>query len=170
MARILADAFAANAGAEAPALRGIEAHAQSPESRAQSPESFPAQAQCPDPLVQVGTLDAEDAGGTRHIPVRPLERFDELSRSTPWLVNLKPAGTHLMEDFFHAGGLPAVMAELGDLLHLGAITVTGRTVGENVAGATIENTAVIRPATDPLEERGSLVVLSGNLCPDGAVM
>ena len=59
----------------------------------------------------------------------PLQRFDELSRSTPWLVNLKPAGTHLMEDFFYAGGLPAVMAELAELLHLDAITVTGRTVG-----------------------------------------
>ena len=58
----------------------------------------------------------------------PLGLFDELSRTTPWLVNLKPAGTYLMEDFFHAGGLPAVMAELADLLHLDAITVTGETV------------------------------------------
>ena len=100
----------------------------------------------------------------------PLGLFDELSRTTPWLVNLKPAGTYLMEDFFHAGGLPAVMAELGDLLHLDAITVTGKTVGENIAGAAIENTDVIRPAADPLEAGGSLVVLHGNLCPDGAVM
>ena len=100
----------------------------------------------------------------------PLGLFDELSRTTPWLVNLKPAGTYLMEDFFHAGGLPAVMAELGDLLHLDAITVTGKTLGENIAGAAIENTDVIRPAADPLEAGGSLVVLHGNLCPDGAVM
>ena len=100
----------------------------------------------------------------------PLGLFDELSRTTPWLVNLKPAGTYLMEDFFHAGGLPAVMAELADLLHLDAITVTGKTVGENIAGAAIENTDVIRPAADPLEAGGSLVVLHGNLCPDGAVM
>ena len=85
-------------------------------------------------------------------------------------MNLKPAGTYLMEDFFHAGGLPAVMAELADLLHLDAITVTGKTVGENLAGAAIENTDVIRPAADPLEAGGSLVVLHGNLCPDGAVM
>ena len=100
----------------------------------------------------------------------PLGLFDELSRTTPWLVNLKPAGTYLMEDFFHAGGLPAVMTELADLLHLDAITVTGKTVGENLAGAAIENTDVIRPAADPLEAGGSLVVLHGNLCPDGAVM
>jgi dihydroxy-acid dehydratase len=100
----------------------------------------------------------------------PLGLFDELSRTTPWLVNLKPAGTYLMEDFFHAGGLPAVMAELADLLHLDAITVTGRTVGANIARAAIENTDVIRPAADPLDAGGSLVVLHGNLCPDGAVM
>ena len=100
----------------------------------------------------------------------PLQRFDELSRSTPWLVNLKPAGTHLMEDFFYAGGLPAVMAELAELLHLDAITVTGRTVGENIAGASIGDTEVIRPAADPLDAGGSLVVLGGNLYPDGAVM
>ena len=75
----------------------------------------------------------------------PLGLFDELSRTTPWLVNLKPAGTYLMEDFFHAGGLPAVMAELADLLHLDAITVTGETVAENIAGAAIENADVIRP-------------------------
>jgi L-arabonate dehydrase len=100
----------------------------------------------------------------------PLGRFDELSRSTPWLVNLKPAGTYLMEDFFYAGGLPAVMAELGELLHLDAITCSGRTVAENIAGARIGNTDVIRPAADPLDTGGSLVVLGGNLCPDGAVM
>jgi dihydroxy-acid dehydratase len=85
-------------------------------------------------------------------------------------VNLKPSGTFLMEDFFHAGGLPAVMAELADLLHLDAITVTGRALGENIAGASIGNTDVIRPADDPLDTGGSLVVLGGNLCPDGAVM
>jgi L-arabonate dehydrase len=100
----------------------------------------------------------------------PLRRFDELSHSTPWLVNLKPAGAYLMEDFFYAGGLPAVMAELGELLHLDAITCSGRTVGENIAGAAIGSTDVIRPADDPLDAGGSLVVLGGNLCPDGAVM
>ena len=75
-----------------------------------------------------------------------------------------------MEDFFYAGGLPAVMAQIEDLLHLDAITVSGRTVGENIAGAEIVDTEVIRPAADPLEAGGALVVLRGNLCPDGAVM
>jgi L-arabonate dehydrase len=100
----------------------------------------------------------------------PLRRFDELCATTPWLANLKPAGEHLMEDFYYAGGLPAVMAELIDLLHLDAITVSGRTVGENIAGARIGNEEVIRPRSRPLDEGGSLVVLTGSLCPDGAVM
>ena len=100
----------------------------------------------------------------------PLQLFDDLSGSTPWLVDLKPAGRYLMEDFFYAGGLPAVMAQISDLLHLEAITVTGRTVGENIAGAEIVNHDVIRTRGEPLGSRGSLVVLRGNLCPDGAVM
>jgi dihydroxy-acid dehydratase len=100
----------------------------------------------------------------------PLRRFDELAESTPWLVNLKPAGERLMEDFYYAGGLPAVMAQIADLLHLDAPTVSGRTVGENVAGAEILDPAVIATAAEPLGESGSLVVLTGSLCPDGAVM
>jgi dihydroxyacid dehydratase/phosphogluconate dehydratase len=100
----------------------------------------------------------------------PLRLFDELCESTPWLVDLKPAGRHLMEDFYYAGGLPAVMAELGDLLHRDAATVSGATVGENVAGAEIVDEEVIRPLDRPLDEGGSLVVLGGSLCPDGAVM
>jgi dihydroxy-acid dehydratase len=100
----------------------------------------------------------------------PLQLFDELCATTPWLVDLKPAGRFLMEDFFYAGGLPAVMAEISDLLHLDAITVTGETVTENIAGAEIVNPEVIRPAADPLDAGGSLVVLRGSLCPDGAVM
>jgi dihydroxy-acid dehydratase len=100
----------------------------------------------------------------------PLRLFDELCESTPWLVDLKPAGRHLMEDFFYAGGLPAVMAQISDLLHLDAITVTGQTIGENIAGAQIVNPDVIRPASEPLDAGGSLVVLYGSLCPDGAVM
>jgi L-arabonate dehydrase len=99
-----------------------------------------------------------------------LELFDELSESTPWLVNLKPAGEYLMEDFYYAGGLPAVMAEIATLLHLEALTVSGRSVGENIAGAETINPEVIAPAEKPLDEGGSLVVLHGSLCPDGAVM
>jgi L-arabonate dehydrase len=102
----------------------------------------------------------------------PLALFDELCESTPWLVDLKPAGAHLMEDFYYAGGLPAVLEQIRDLLHLDAITVTGRTVGENLDGAPTEiiDEGVIRPRSDPLDPGGSLVVLRGNLCPDGAVM
>jgi L-arabonate dehydrase len=100
----------------------------------------------------------------------PLTLFDELCASTPWLVDLKPAGAHLMEDFYYAGGLPAVMAEIGDLLHLDVPTVSGRTVGENIAEAAIGNEEVIRPRARPLDAGGSLVVLYGSLCPDGAVM
>jgi L-arabonate dehydrase len=99
-----------------------------------------------------------------------LQLFDELCSSTPWLVDLKPAGRHLMEDFYYAGGLPAVMEQIRDLLHFEAITVSGETVGENVQGARIVNEDVIRPRESPLDEGGSLVVLYGSLCPNGAVM
>ena len=102
----------------------------------------------------------------------PLSLFDELSDSTPWLVNLKPAGERLMEDFYYAGGLPAVLDQIRDLLHLDALTVTGQTMGENLDAVPTEiiDQAVIRPRSDPLHETGSLVVLRGNLCPDGAVL
>jgi dihydroxy-acid dehydratase len=75
-----------------------------------------------------------------------------------------------MEDFFYAGGVPAVMAQIEDLLDLDSMTVSGRTVGENIAGAEIVNPEVIRRADDPLDAGGALVVLRGSLCPDGAVM
>ncbi len=102
----------------------------------------------------------------------PLSLFDELSDTTPWLVNLKPAGERLMEDFYYAGGLPAVLEQIRDLLHLDAMTVTGQTLGENLDGVSTEiiDETVIRPRAEPLHETGSLVVLRGNLCPDGAVL
>jgi L-arabonate dehydrase len=102
----------------------------------------------------------------------PLSLFDELCVTTPWLVNLKPAGERLMEDFYYAGGLPAVLDQIRDLLHLDAITVTGRTLGENLDSTPTEiiDRAVIRPRSEPLDEGGALVVLRGNICPDGAVM
>jgi len=95
-----------------------------------------------------------------------------LSDSTPWLVNLKPAGERLMEDFYYAGGLPAVLEQIRDLLHLDALTVTGQTLGENLdlVSTEIIDETVIRPRANPLHETGSLVVLRGNLCPDGAVL
>jgi L-arabonate dehydrase len=100
-----------------------------------------------------------------------LPDFDELARAIPTLVDLMPSGRFLMEDFCYAGGLPVVMRELGDLLHTGARTVTGRTVGENVAGAECFNREVIRPLADPLMPAGTgTAVLHGSLAPGGAVI
>ncbi|HKB05774.1 MAG TPA: IlvD/Edd family dehydratase [Gemmataceae bacterium] len=99
----------------------------------------------------------------------PLERFDELSRTTPFLLDLKPAGRFLMEDFFHAGGVSALVAELAPLLDLKAPTVTGRTLGENCAGAKVYGN-VIRPLRDPLHPEGGLAVLRGSLAPRGALI
>lgn len=100
----------------------------------------------------------------------PLELFDELAATTPLLLNLKPSGAYLMEDFYYAGGLPAVHAQIQDLLHLDARTVTGRTLGEAVQGAKIVNDDVVRPRELPLLTGGSLAILRGNVCPDGAVL
>ena len=100
-----------------------------------------------------------------------LDDFDELARPVPTLVNLMPSGRYLMEDFCYAGGLPAVMRELGDLLHTDHVGVTGRTLAETVAGAECWNRDVIRQLDDPLQPPGSgTAVLRGNLCPDGAVI
>ncbi|MBI2158395.1 MAG: dihydroxy-acid dehydratase [Candidatus Rokubacteria bacterium] len=100
----------------------------------------------------------------------PLERFDALSRTTPLLVNLRPSGKYLMEDFFYAGGLPVVMKELLPLLHGGAQTVNGRSMADNVRDARCWNEDVIRPLALPLAPEGGTVILVGNLCPDGAVL
>jgi L-arabonate dehydrase len=100
-----------------------------------------------------------------------LEDFDDLAKDIPLLVNLMPSGTYLMEDFFHAGGLPALMKELGDLLHGDARTVTGRTVTENVADARCWNREVIATLDEPIQPSGSgTAVLRGNLAPDGAII
>jgi dihydroxy-acid dehydratase len=99
-----------------------------------------------------------------------LETFDEISRTTPFLVNLKPSGQYLMEDLFYAGGIPALMREIADLLHLDAPTVTGKTVGYNIAAAEIHNRDVIRPRAEPLSAEGGIAILRGNLAPDGAVI
>ena len=100
-----------------------------------------------------------------------LDDFDALARPVPTLVNLMPSGRYLMEDFCYAGGLPAVLRELGGLLHTDHVGVTGRTLAENVAAADCWNTEVIRPLSDPLQPSGSgTAILHGNLCPDGAVI
>jgi dihydroxy-acid dehydratase len=100
----------------------------------------------------------------------PLERFDELARTTPFLLNLKPSGRFLMENFFHAGGVPALVAELAPLLDLSAPTVTGKTLGENCAGAKVWNREVIHPLAAPIAPEGGLAVLRGSLAPSGAII
>jgi dihydroxy-acid dehydratase len=100
-----------------------------------------------------------------------LEDFDALAQDIPTLLNLMPSGKYLMEDFCYAGGLPAVMRELGGLLHGGAITVTGKTIAENVADAPCWNRDVIQALDTPFQPAGTgTAVLRGNLAPDGAVV
>jgi dihydroxy-acid dehydratase len=100
-----------------------------------------------------------------------LDDLDAAGRQVPIIANIRPSGTTwLMEDFYYAGGLPALMAELGDRLHLDVPTVSGRTLGEDLAGARVYNADVIRPLSNPIYPEGSLAVLRGNLCPDGAVI
>jgi dihydroxy-acid dehydratase len=101
-----------------------------------------------------------------------LELFDKISRRTPYLCKLSPSGHHHMQDLHEAGGIPALMKELSrkNLLHLDLITVTGRTVGENIENASVKNPNVIRPIEKPYRETGGLAILRGNLAPDGAVV
>ena len=107
--------------------------------------------------------------GRAGVPL-PLARFDELSRATPLLVNVRPSGKHLMEDFFYAGGLPAVLRNLLPLLHDRARSVNGKSLGDNVREAVCHDPDVIRPLDMPLAPEGGTVILFGNLCPDGAVL
>jgi L-arabonate dehydrase len=100
----------------------------------------------------------------------PLARFDELSRTTPLLCNVRPSGKYLMEDFFYAGGLPVVLKELLPLLHGDAPTVSGQSIGDSVRGAVCYNEDIIRPLGMPLAKEGGTVILTGNLCPGGAVL
>ncbi|HEY2968951.1 MAG TPA: dihydroxy-acid dehydratase, partial [Casimicrobiaceae bacterium] len=99
-----------------------------------------------------------------------IDRFDELARKTPLVANIRPAGKFLMEDFYYAGGLRALLNDIGDLLVLDARTVNGMTLGENIAGAEVFNRDVILPRERALVASGSLAVLRGNLAPGGAVI
>jgi dihydroxy-acid dehydratase len=100
-----------------------------------------------------------------------LDDFDAASRKIPVIANIRPSGdTYLMEDFYYAGGMPALIKTLSDHLHLDAMTVNGQTLGENVADAQVHNTDVIRPLDRPLYAEGALAVLRGNLAPAGAVI
>jgi dihydroxy-acid dehydratase len=99
-----------------------------------------------------------------------LDDFDRLGSRIPLLVNLKPSGKYLMEDFFYAGGLPVVLNELKDIIHSDAVTVNGKTIGENNANAICYNREVIASIDNPLQPEAGIAVLRGNLCPDGAVI
>ncbi len=99
-----------------------------------------------------------------------LADFDRISRRTPCIVNVKPSGEFLMEDLFNAGGVPAVMNRVADLLDGECLTVNGKTIGENIAAAAGQNDSVIRPRATPLDAEGGIAILYGNLAPDGAVI
>jgi dihydroxy-acid dehydratase len=99
-----------------------------------------------------------------------LDRFDRLSREVPVLANLRPSGAYLMEDFFYAGGLPALLEQLRPRLALDCLTVTGKSLGENISGAVVHQPDVIRTLDNPTAPSGGLVILRGSLAPDGAVM
>lgn len=100
-----------------------------------------------------------------------LEDFERYSRKVPVIGNVRPSGsTYLMEDFFYAGGIRALMGNIREHLHLDCLTVTGRTVGENIADAKVYNDDVIRPLSNPIYGEGSLAVLKGNLAPSGCVI
>jgi L-arabonate dehydrase len=99
-----------------------------------------------------------------------IDDFDRLASELPCLVNLQPSGKYLMEDFCYAGGLPVVMKEIAQHLHLGAITANGHTIGENIADAQNYNTEVIKPLATPFKDKAGIAVLRGNLSPRGAVI
>ena len=99
-----------------------------------------------------------------------MERFDEISREVPVIANITPSGRFLMEDFFYAGGLRALMAQMRELLDLDCITVSGRSIGDNIAGAQVWLPEVIHPLSDPIYAGGATAVLKGNLAPRGCVM
>src|SRR5437763_110646 len=99
-----------------------------------------------------------------------LPLFERISERVPVLANIRPSGAYLMEDFYYAGGLRALMAQIRDLLHLDCVTVNGCALGQNLEGAHPVNADVIRPREHPLASTGGTAILYGNLAPDGAVI
>ncbi|MFZ3226843.1 MAG: dihydroxy-acid dehydratase, partial [Xanthobacteraceae bacterium] len=99
-----------------------------------------------------------------------MARFDEISRQVPVIANITPSGKYLMEDFFYAGGLRALMATMRELLDLNCLTVTGGTIGDNIDGAAVYLPEVIHSLDKPLYAEGATAVLTGNLAPHGCVM
>lgn len=107
--------------------------------------------------------------GRAAIPLQ-LDRFDQISRRTPMLANIRPSGEYLMEDFYYAGGLRALLAQLTGLLDTTCRTVNGKSLGENIAGARIHKPEVIRTLDNPVAQQGGTAILFGNLAPSGAVI
>lgn len=100
-----------------------------------------------------------------------LDDFDAFSRRVPVIANIRPSGDrYLMEDFFYAGGLRALLERIRPHLDTGAMTVNGKTLGENIAGSQVHQDDVIRPLSSPIYAEGALAVLRGNLAPDGVVI
>ena len=141
----------------------------------------PSQILTPDALENAITLLCSLGGSTNavvHLPALagrlgislPLTLFDEISRRTPLLANVRPAGSYQMEDLFYAGGVPAILRQLLPLLHGDALTVTGRTLAENVAQSKTVDAEVIHSSDSPLKREGGLAILRGNLAPSGAVI
>ncbi|MBO90190.1 MAG: dihydroxy-acid dehydratase [Rickettsiales bacterium] len=99
-----------------------------------------------------------------------LSLFDTLSRNTPVIADIRPSGRYLMEDFYYAGGLRGLLGRLSDKLHLDALTANVKTLGDNIKGAKVYNEEVIRTLDNSMSDEGGLVVLRGNLAPDGAII
>ncbi len=99
-----------------------------------------------------------------------LKQFDEIAQRTPMIANIRPSGEFLMEDFYYAGGLRALLNQIPGLLRLDALTVNGKTLGENIASAQVCNAEVIRSIENPVSAKGGTAVLYGNLAPNGAVI
>ena len=100
----------------------------------------------------------------------PLQLFDDLAKTTPFILNLKPSGKYLMEDFYYAGGVPAMMQRISHLLNLDSETITGKSLGENIMGSFVHNDDIIRSVDNALDPEGGLAVLTGNLAPTGAII
>jgi dihydroxy-acid dehydratase len=108
---------------------------------------------------------AKEAGVTL-----PLSAFDEAGRRVPHLCNMIPSGPYALEDLHAAGGIPALMNELKSLLNMDALTVTGKSIGENVANAEVVDAEVIRPLSNSVHKEGGIAILTGNLAPKGSVV
>src|SRR5260370_24118576 len=99
-----------------------------------------------------------------------LRKFDEISQRTPMIANLRPSGEFLMEDFYYAGGLRALLKQISELLDLDCLTVSGETLARSIQSARLYNEPVIRSLSDPLSASGGTAILYGNLAPNGAVI